>query len=166
LMNDFIYFDVSDSGYPGKGILINGIDAGVKQSIFDLAGSFTPDNMPNTTVYAGLRRVNIELDMVIDANIDPLDRQFGHKENWTNILVGIRQVLPINERWYGALKVDFSGDFGDETVFVLNAGLDYTMTDLLSLKFGYRYASVDFKSTDFTFDQIASGPFVGLSFNW
>jgi hypothetical protein len=166
LMNDFIYFDVSDSGNPGNGILINEIEAGVKQSFFDLAASYTPDNMPNTTFYAGLRRINVELDLAIDANIDPLNRRLGHKENWTNFLVGIRQVFPINDRWFGALKADYSGDFGDETGFILNAGLDYTMTELLSLKFGYRYASVDFESTDFTFDQTASGPFVGLSFNW
>ncbi len=122
--------------------------------------------MPNTTFYAGLRRLSVDLNMVIDANIDVLDGRLSRKEDWTNILVGVRQVIPINDRWFAALKADYAGDLGDETSFILNAGLDYTMTDLLSLKFGYRYASVDYESSDFTFDQTSNGPFVGLSFNW
>jgi hypothetical protein len=40
------------------------------------------------------------------------------------------------------------------------------MTDLLDLKFGYRYMDIDYEDSDVEVNETVDGAYVGLTFNW
>jgi hypothetical protein len=64
------------------------------------------------------------------------------------------------------VKGDIASDFGDEQSYVINLGANYDMTDLLDLKFGYRYMEVEYEDSDIDISETIDGAFVGLTFNW
>lgn len=165
ISNEIIYFDLSDSK-TGPIANIVRADVGMKQSIIDLTGTYKATEDGNTTVLAGLRYIALDMDIKTTSGIPLLNQSISKKEDWTNLLVGVRQIFPINESWSLMAKGDIATDFSDEMSYILTVGANYTMTDLLDLKVGYRYAGVDYENSEFTFEETADGLFTGLTFKW
>ncbi|MCP4878833.1 MAG: hypothetical protein GY896_25550 [Gammaproteobacteria bacterium] len=87
-------------------------------------------------------------------------------KSWTNLLVGVRQVYPINDKWGVWIIGDIASDFDDEQSYMITLGANYVMTDLLDLKFGYRYMEIDYEDSDIEINETIDGAFVGLTFKW
>ncbi len=162
IVNEIIYLDISDSIEP-DGTLVDRVEAGLTEGIIDLAASYSPNQIDNTIFFVGLRRIDVDIDLDIEGQLaDSRSRE----EDWTNLLLGIQYLIPVEKNWLIGLKADYASDFGDETSYILTLGADYIMTDLLSLKFGYRSAKIEFESSDFKLNQTTDGTYLGLSFNW
>lgn len=167
IVNEIIYLDLSDSSTPGAGVVVDSVDVGVTQGIYDLAASYTPEQLENTSFLLGLRYIDVNLDVRINSNLNgPLAGKHSHGEDWSNLLVGVHQRIPFSDNWTLGLKADYAGDLGDEESYILTAGLDYSIREFMSLKFGYRHAAVDFDSSDFSLDETVAGPYLGLGFHW
>ena len=165
IANEIIYFDISESVESGSGVIVGSADVGLTQSIFDLAASYAPNHIDNTTFFFGLRRIGIDIDLDIESALNgPLAGSHSVEEDWTNLLIGVLYQIPLDKGWLLGVKADYGGDFGDEESYVLTLGADYSMTDLLSLKFGYRYAKIEFDSSDFKLDQTTDGGISGIGF--
>ncbi|NRB40450.1 MAG: hypothetical protein HRU20_18610 [Pseudomonadales bacterium] len=165
LMNEIIYFDLSDSSEP-DGKLVDKIEAGASEGIYDLAVTFNPKTSENTQFILGVRRVDVELVLDIQSLANNIGNKRSLDKTWDNLLIGMKQEVPIDANWKLGFKADYAGNLSDEDVFILTADANYTMNDLMDLRFGYRYASMHVASEEISIDQSAAGSFLGLAFNW
>jgi len=163
--NEIVYLNIADSmknPIPG----ITEADADLKQSIIDLVATYHTGNDENTMLYGGLRYINLEVEVDTTSPLPALNLELDADKNWTNLLVGVRQIYPLNDKWSLLARGDIATDFGDEQSYAINLGANYDMTDLLDLKFGYRYMEVDFEDSDIEINETIDGVFVGLTFTW
>lgn len=164
IANEIIYLDLSQTTQGPIGGAVQA-EVGLTQLINDLVVTYKIDDTGNTTLIAGARYNSLDMGVDIigpDSGTIPL----SSKESWTNVLFGLRQIVPINNEWSFLFKGDVATDFSDELSYILTAGANYQMTDLLDLKFGYRYAKVEFKKDTFDLDETVDGAFVGMTFKW
>lgn len=89
---------------------------------------------------------------------------FGGRVAWNN-LFGWTEALSIG------VRADVGGfGVGSNLTWSVLAGLDYRVSRLISLRFGYRWLDVDFDSGGstplFVFDVQMSGPVLGLTFHF
>ena len=87
-------------------------------------------------------------------------------------MVGTRVMAMLSERWSMSVRGDVGG-FGitdTDLTWSLTGGVDYRPWKQTSLKFGWRYYSIDYATTlnggDFAYDVEEHGPFVALTFTF
>jgi opacity protein-like surface antigen len=87
------------------------------------------------------------------------------RESWLDPLVGVRFQHAFNDRWSVTLRGDVGG-FGVSSELATNvsASFGYRLTDVMTLRFGYRALQMDFADNEFVLDAIAQGYAVGVSF--
>ena len=171
--NEIIYFDLSDSqkqtGGPGLGPGAElKAEVDLTQTIFDLAATYRPTESKNTIITLGVRHIAVEADAAFTfSGPGPSPApSLSLDEDWQNLLIGVNQLFPLNEKWLLAAKADVATDFGDELSYILTLGANWQMTDLLDLKFGYRYGAVEYENNNFVFEETVSGVFTGLTFKF
>ena len=163
--NEIIYLNIADSkDGPIAGVVEADID--LKQTIVDLVATYYPEQYENTMLYGGVRYINLETTLDTTSALPPLNMELEGDKNWTNLVIGVRQRFPLSDSWALVAKGDIASDFSDEQSYIVTLGANYDMTKLLDLKFGYRYAAVDYKDSDFEINEKVDGAFVGLTFNW
>ena len=165
IANEIIYFDISDSAkdpVPG----ISKADVQMKQTLVDLVATYYAGEDENTTLFGGLRYIKVDPTLETESPLPPLNLKFDGDKDWTNLLMGVRQVFPLNERWNLWGIGDVASDFDDELSYIITLGANYYMTELLDLKFGYRYARIEYEDSDIKLDEDIDGVFAGLTFKW
>ncbi len=164
-LNEIIYFDLSDTkSAPIAGVASAKVNS--KQGIYDFAGTYRIGDDGTGLVIFGARYIDLEMGITTSSAIPGFNRNINLNESWTNLLLGVQKSFPLAENWDVAVKGDIATDYSDELSYILTLGFNYTMTDLLDLKFGYRYAGLEYENNQFEFDEKAGGAFVGLTFNW
>ncbi|MCP4333217.1 MAG: hypothetical protein GY785_11225 [Gammaproteobacteria bacterium] len=165
IANEIIYLNIADSkDGPIAGFAEADVD--LKQHVIDLVGTYYAGADENTMIYGGVRYINLDLEIETTSNLTPLNQELDGGNDWTNLVVGVRQTVPINDQWRFIAKGDIASDFGDELSSVITLGARYDVSELLDIKFGYRYALIEYEDSDFEFDQTIEGVFAGLGFNW
>jgi opacity protein-like surface antigen len=165
IANEIIYLNIADSQKgPIAGIVE--ADADLKQTQIDLVATYHTGKDQNTMLYGGLRYLNVEVEVDTTSGFPPLNLSLDGDKDWTNLLVGVRQTFPLNDKWSIGVKGDIATDFDDEQSYMITLGANYDMTDLLDLKFGYRYIEIEFEDSDIDISETVDGAFVGLTFNW
>ena len=165
IANEIIYLNISDSvDGPIAGVVE--ADTDLKQSVVDLVATYHTGRDYNTMIYAGVRYINLDTTVELTSPFPPLNTELEGDKNWTNPVIGVRQIFPLNDRWNLALKGDIASDLDDEQSFFITLGANYDINELLDLKLGYRYAEVEYEDSDLKFEETVDGAFVGLTFNW
>ena len=164
IANEIIYLNIADSK-DGPIASLAQADVDLKQSVVDLVVTYHTGNQENTMLYGGLRYINIETTLELTSSLPPLNGEIDGDKDWTNLLVGVRQYFPINDKWDLVAKGDIATDFSDEQSYIITLGANYDLSKLLDIKIGYRYAQIDFEDSDIEINESIEGAFAGLTFN-
>jgi hypothetical protein len=163
--NEIIYLHIADTedvSIP----LISEVDSDVKQGIYDFVVTYHTGKGENTMLYGGLRHIDIDTTVETTSVLPPLNLDLEVNKDWTNLVVGVRQIFPLNDNWTTWIKGNIASDFDDESSYFLTLGANYTISKLLDLKFGYRYAEIEYEDSDIEINETIDGAFVGLTFKW
>jgi opacity protein-like surface antigen len=112
-----------------------------------------------------------EVDIVPDGPLGALaGNTFSRSEDWVDPFIGGRFTLDLSEKWAAGVRFDFGGfDIGEGSKLTWNlvAGLDYKLSESMSLKGGYRVFDIDWDTgsgtQQFGMDAQFRGPILGLS---
>ena len=135
-------------------------DAELSGRIFESSAAYPAARVAGLELVFGMRYV--ALDAAVQLTPGPAG---SAGESWLDPLVGARFKHDFNDRWSVSLRGDVGG-FGvaSELATNLSATFGYRMTDVMTLRFGYRALQMDFEDGGFVLDAIAQGYAVGLSF--
>jgi len=150
----------------------------IKQSWLGILGSY---RVTNTAYGTEGRRVAVDLQagvrynslqQEVSASPSPPPFPLGGTERWWEPVIGARGMWEINDRWAAILEAD-AGGFGvggNDLQFGVNALLDWKPWENTSLKFGYRYYSIDFSTTRsdgvFAYNVEQHGPYLGVTWRF
>lgn len=172
VMNDIIWMKLSDGGSKQLGPLAGTtLNANLKtqEGSLDLVAGYTPDNS-HTTFFAGLRYFYLLAD--VSASLaPPIPGAFveaGTKQqfNWTTPLVGVRQIMPITDKFSAVGQIDVGGTMADEFSSAATLRIKYDITDTLNTSLGYRYVRIRMNSDNVLFDQTAKGFMATVGFKF
>jgi len=170
---DYGFMDLSNKVTNNRDGLIK---LGLRQGVLESLGLYRINYGKNTVDYfAGIRWWDNDINLTFDANITP-DRSTNLKvkEDWLDIVAGVRLISTINNNWDFIARADIGG-FGLSADFTstLEAGVTYKISTLMTLDMKYKASWVDYENNDpegsvgyFQYDTITHGPILGLSFNF
>ena len=154
------------------------VDVEVEQNWVSLMGAYrfgrgvTDGGMPFIFDVSGGLRYNY---LSQEANITgPMGNriELGGSETWFEPVIGARAAMALNDQWATAIVLDASG-FGvedNELAFSASWAFSKQINETTSLRFGYRYYSIDYETNKsdgvFGYDVSQHGPFVGLGFTF
>ena len=122
----------------------------------------------------GLRWWDNDIDMTIDPVVLPGTATMNIEEDWVDVVVGVRWLNNINEKWDFVLRGDIGG-FGLEADFTssLSAGAHYQMSANWVLDLQYKALWVDYENDNtpgqpgyFAYDTVTHGPLIGFIYNF
>lgn len=147
----------------------------VRQGVFEALGIYKTALSNGTLDYfTGIRWWDNDLDFDIKVSAlsgDGIVKEI--KADWIDIVLGVRWQEKINENWSFHAQADIGG-FGLESEFTssLSTGVQYKISDLMTLNLKYKATWVDFDEGNigqpeyFEYDTVTHGPIIGLIFNF
>jgi hypothetical protein len=135
-------------------------DAELTGRIFEFSATYPAARIEGLELVFGMRYV--ALDSTVQLKPGPVG---SAGESWLDPLVGARFNHDFSDRWSVSLRGDVGG-FGvaSELTTNLSATFGYSMTDAMTLRFGYRALQMDVEDGGLVLDAIAQGYAIGLSF--
>lgn len=169
-MLDYIYVSLADQATLSPLPLIT-IDAAADfdLEVLELGGFYRlRGDRSNIDLIFGLRSIDVDLGVVLDRQNQP-PRPLQIAADINDAFIGARYRLAFGERWDFSVRGDYGFGDSDGTLNVIT-GFGLHFNDTFGMKFGYRYANIEFEEdvegsrekTDITL----SGPFVGLLFRF
>jgi opacity protein-like surface antigen len=147
-MADLQYIRLGVSNQLAGGLLGN-FNVRLVEQIYTVSAFYRVVNSPSVEVdvLGGARYANIETTMNIDPSLLGPGRSSQDTSAWWNGIVGVRALVPLNDKWklLGYLDV---GDGSGSTSWQAIAGASYQYSPTTSFKFGYRYLSFDRKDDE------------------
>jgi opacity protein-like surface antigen len=156
------------------GGLLGGYNVDMQEQIYTLAGTYRVVNNPSMSLdlLAGARYATIKT--TVDANpsllggpglVGPAGRVLENDAGWWNGIIGVKTLVPVNDRWSLLGYADVGSGSGT-TSWQVVAGASYQYSPATSIKFGYR--ALSFKRDDeATINKMTMyGPYVGLGFKF
>ena len=128
-------------------------------TMIEAGGSLPLNESGSVDAIAGLRYIDLSLDVQLGAAVDATAR-----ETWVEPWIGARGRVPINETWHVDMRGDVGG-FGIGSQFTWQA-LAVLGADLGSgwrFDVGYRAIGIDYDSGDLSFDTRVHGPLFGFA---
>lgn len=169
---DYGYMDLGGKIRNNNGSYAN---VEVRQGVLEALGVYR-QKLSNGTLdyFAGIRWWDNDLEVDIQISAlpgDGLKREV--KAGWVDPVVGVRWLSDINKNWTFQAQADVGG-FGVESEFTssIAAGVQYKMSDSMTLNMKYKGTWVDFEEGEagdkdyFQYDTITHGPVIGLIFNF
>ncbi|MBV1905445.1 MAG: hypothetical protein KUG75_05155 [Pseudomonadales bacterium] len=168
---DYGFMDLSaDISGPRDGI----IDARVRQGVFEalLARRIELANGQFDT-FVGIRWWDNDIEVEITPSVFPGPLDASVKEDWVDLLVGVRWNTDLSDKWKFQVRADIGG-LGLQSDFTssLSMGIRYKLSELLDLDLQYKGTWVDYKSGTrgqpeyYAYDTVTHGPIVGLIFKF
>jgi opacity protein-like surface antigen len=168
-----------DYGFMDLGADISGprggvVDAGLRQGVLEaLLVRRIASGDGHIDYLAGVRWWDNDIDVEIDPAVLPGSVAAEIDEDWIDLVIGIRWVNPLNEKWDFTVRADIGG-FGLEADFTSSvaAGVHWKMSESMVLDLQYKATWVDYESgssgqsDSFSYDTVTHGPVVGLIFNF
>jgi hypothetical protein len=167
LTGDMLWIRLSDSravAFPRLGAV--SADARVGQFVWtSKAGYRVIDRKIKVDANVGVRYWH--LGQKLNFNPSALGINLETSQDWADFLLGGRVQLPLGEK----VVVDLLGDVGG---WGATADLDYQFASVLgyklnpkwTLRAGYRYLFVDYRTRSATFNVVTSGPIAGVTYNF
>jgi hypothetical protein len=130
----------------------------MEAGFFEAVASYRLEKLKALEFIAGARYIFATLEITQIPGQSAKDRQ-----DWVDPIVGLRFTWDIADKWLMRLRGDLGG-FGVGSEFVYNAlmTIEYRLSQMFSLKAGYRFMKVDFKENDFIYNISLSGFGLGL----
>lgn len=178
LIFDADYLGISENGSTtlGGGPFARDLDVDVEaeQSWFSFMVGYRVAKGTNANgqayafdVAGGARYNNLRQE--VDISGPMMDVSLGGSEHWWEPVIGARYVQSINDNWSFAAGADASGfgAGGNDLAWSATAAFDWSFSENASLKFGYRYYSIDFETEKpdgtFGWNIEQHGPFIGIT---
>ena len=168
---DYGFMDLSaDIAGPRGGV----VDAKVRQGVFEaLLVRHNQSGKGQLEYLAGVRWWDNDIDVVVDLAVLPGTSAVEIKEDWVDLVLGVRWSNPVNDNWTFNLRGDIGG-FGVESDFTsaVSAGFHYEMTESIDLDLQYKATWVDFQTGRagqpgyFQYDTVTHGPLIGVILNF
>jgi hypothetical protein len=160
---DLTYLSTSDASSSGQ--LELAVDS--KQWFVDVSAGYWPTAFgTGLNVFGGIRYTGFDTDYDWVISGSPaLNR--GSSQNYADVLVGIRYIGTINERWGYLVRGDTS--FGDsEGTWLARAVATYAVGGTAGNRvvFGYQFKSAEFRDREITTDYSYRGLLVGIQFQF
>ena len=120
------------------------------------------DDTITLDVGAGGRLIDFDMDVNVPSDRADLDAS----EGWVDPMIVARLRMQFAEKCFGVLVGDIGG-FGVESdlTWQLTAAAGYSVTETMSVLFGYRYLDYDYDQDGFAYDVATSGLALGVSFD-
>ncbi|WP_068113443.1 hypothetical protein [Tropicimonas marinistellae] len=166
------------AGLPGPGGGSLDVEVDIEQYWLTFLGAY---RAVNTTYGDAGRRFALDLQgglrynslkQEVDIDTPGPSTKLGGTETWWEPVIGARGVWELNDNWAAAIVADFGGFGvgGDDLQVIATAGFDWRPErwQNTSIKFGYRYYSLDYETDggDFAYDVTQHGPYLGVTFRW
>jgi len=169
---DGMYFKLKDEGSktvtgPGGVVSINGeLDLTAKMYLVQgSVGYRVLDDATKVDVLGAVRYIEIDLDADVEIAFTPpiFSGSAGGKgsESWADVVVGARVLHPLSEKVSLLGYADIGGG-GSDLTYQLLGGVNWTFSENLTAKLGYRYLSWDYEDGGNKWDMAISGPYIGL----
>ena len=161
---DAFYARLSDT-VPTPNNAFGDADTQLTDQFYTLAGTYrSMDSKTVLDIVYGTRYSSLSTDIELTGGIAP-GRQGSDTQTWWDGIVGLRARWPLGKHW----GVNAYSDFGigpSNFTWEALAGGSYSFEKLVSLKFGYRYLSIDYDHSDFKYDMDMAGPYFGVGFRF
>ena len=125
---------------------------------------------------AGVRYAYLKAELRLDvavAGIGGVGTRLGGSEEWVEPFVGFRIRWHLNDKLSTGVRTDFGGfGIGSASDLIWNfiAGVDYELSDRMSLNVGYRILDIDYEGgsgrSEIGLNGQLRGPIVGLTFHF
>ena len=173
---DSIYMKVkvgkSSSGI--SGLADNSVNVTAKQQLIDMIAGYRLHDTKshNFYLYAGARFADIE--NTINTNFTPLgipelnnSRSISFGDNWVDPMIGGYSEYAFNNTFTLLSRLEVGGfGVGSDNSWLASLGLDHKLSDNWSLKYSYRFLSVDYGDNDFVFNIETNGLLIGATYKF
>lgn len=143
------------------------LNADLDMILMDLALVYSPgtERLTGLEVFGGLRYIDADFRLVIDpVPPGPPDQIVGIDDTFSDLLVGVRYIAPLDEHWRLTLSGDVSGA-DTEGTWSLGAFAGYR-TGPHHFIAGYRHLEIELEGGSDTVQQTFTGPFVAYGFSF
>lgn len=173
LLFDGVYFRVSDKGGLSGPLGFTSLQgkAKVTQQLYAIAGAYRlTEGSEQVDVIGGVRYNSVKWDVNITASVPvlgPASSQFTQTRDWLDPYIGVRLQQPMGERWSVVGYVDVGGfGAGSDLTWQALLGANYTFSESMTGKIGYRHVYNDYDKDGFRYDMATSGIYAGLGIRW
>ena len=162
---EFLYIDLSPS-YETPGPLFKRTDLSLKQTMFDLKGSYRVAEWDGGwfDIIGGARYMNIDMQITLQPGL-AAGRSVQGENGWWDAIGGFRTQHHLTEKVFLTAIADVGGGSSDLTWQALG-GIGYRFTNSVHATLAYRHLSYDYADGGFTYDVDTSGPALGVGFTW
>ena len=128
----------------------------------ELSAGYRLADWENTQLVFGTRGISIDAGISFTPGPDSADSR-----TWWDPIVGVQHRRSFGEHWGLLLRGDIGG-FNVSSKITFNGVVagTYRFNDLVSVLFGYRYLTFDFRDDDFVTDLEVYGYAIGLRLSW
>jgi hypothetical protein len=168
LTGDLLWIRLSDSAaLPFPGLSATSVDVRVGQLVWTSKVGYRLINSKRFKADANVGARFWHLGQKLNFNPSPLGLSFSGSQNWADIVVGGRAVLPMGPK----MSITALGDVGGWNA---TSKLDYQFAGLLGYKIcskwtllaGYRYLFVDYRSGGGLYNMVTSGAVLGATYRF
>ena len=150
------------------------VDTDVRQGVFEaLLLRRSEIGGGQLDVMGGFRWWDNDIDVEVDPAILPGSVEIDAKEDWFDLVVGLRWTSSLNEKW----TMQFRGDIGGlglqaDFTSTVSASFRYAMSRSVDLDLQYKASWVDYESGSpgnrgyFQYDTVTHGPIIGFVFSF
>jgi hypothetical protein len=169
-----------DYGFMDLGMKKSGNNEGfaqvkIRQGVLETLGFYRVNYGKMSLDYlAGVRWWDNDLSLALNTALPGPGLNIEIKEDWVDIVAGLRLISEINKDWHFMARADVGG-FGTSADFTstVETGFTYQISELMVLDMKYKASWVDYDNETnvggvghYVYDTITHGPILGLSFNF
>lgn len=143
------------------------LNADLDMILMDLALVYSPgtERLTGLEVFGGLRYIESDFRLLIDpVPPGPPEQIFGIDDTFSDLLMGVRYIAPLNDRWRLTVSGDVSGA-DTEGTWSLGAFAGY-LTGPHRFIAGYRHMEIEIEGAGDTVQQTFTGPVVAYGFRF
>lgn len=169
---DYGFMDLSQKHTNNQGGLLK---VGLRQGVLETLGLYRVKHGRTIIDYfAGVRWWDNDIELILDPSFTAGSTNIKVKEDWVDVVAGIRWNQSINRQWNFIARADVGG-FGLSADFTstVEAGFTYKVSKLMTLDMKYKASWVDYENNGnkeevghFVYDTITHGPILGLNFKF
>lgn len=151
------------------------LKVGLRQGVLETLGMYRVKYRRATVDYfAGVRWWDNDISLTLDPAVTNGSTNIDVKEDWVDVVAGVRWNNKINKDWNFIARADIGG-FGLSADFTstVEAGVTYKISKLMTLDMKYKATWVDYENDGnegevdyFVYDTITHGAILGLNFKF
>lgn len=170
---DYAFMDLRSKKNVTQGIVTS---ADIKQSVSEAVGLYRVkfSDKTNLDYLFGLRYWNNEFKVNVDTSLRSTHEvQLNQREDWFDLILGIRGATKVNNNLITYGHLDFGGlNLQSKFTGSIRVGLKYIITKSFLLDFQYKALWVDYEDGHygdndyFKYDTVTYGPIIGLIYKF